>query len=333
MRHHLAQLRRRAGAAVVDGFFRGASRLGRLHPESAPAKHGLEVVRDVAYGTPSEPARVLDVYRPHDSAEPHPHLRPAVLYVHGGGFRILSKDTHWVMALAYARRGYVVFNVDYRLAPAHRFPAALEDVCAAYAWVVHNAARYGADAEQLVLAGESAGANLVAALTVAACYERPEPHARVVFDTGVVPRAVLPACGLFQVSDAARFRRRKPRLPRFIADRLEEVADAYLGPRPFGSGQPGELDLADPLVVFSRGVPPARPLPPFFLPVGTADPILDDTRRLAVALRALHVEVDERYYAGEFHAFHAFVFRPNARLHWRDTYAFLDRVLQSPAPA
>ncbi len=327
----LQQLRRRAGAVVVDGFFRGTSYLGSLHPRASPERHDVDVLHDLPYGDASHPARVLDVYRPRGGANPRTGLRPALLYVHGGGFRILSKDTHWVMALAYARRGYVVFNVDYRLAPTHRFPAAVEDVCAAYAWVVANAATYGADPSQLVLAGESAGANLVASLTVAACYERPEPHARVVFDTGVVPRAVLPACGIFQVTDAQRFTRRKRRLPRVIADRLEEVAEAYLGAGRHHAHVEGTHDLADPLVFFERGSPPARPLPPFFLPVGTADPILDDTRRLAAALRKLGVEVDERYYEGEIHAFHAFVFRPQARLHWNDTYAFLDRVLAAPA--
>lgn len=323
MKSRFRKLRRSAGAAAADGFFRGASRLGRLHPQAEPAKHGIEVERNVPYGDASHPVRVLDVYRPQASAE----LRPAVLYVHGGGFRILSKDTHWIMALAYARRGYVVFNVDYRLAPTHRFPAAVEDVCAAYAWVVANAARFGADSGQLVLAGESAGANLVASLTIAACYARPEPHARAVFDTGIVPVAVLPACGMHQVTDARRFTRRKRGLSRFIADRLEEVAEAYLGAGRGRAHVEGEHDLADPVVFFERGLPPARPLPPFFLPVGTADPILDDTRRLARALRTLGVDVDERYYDGEIHAFHAFVFRAKARLHWADTYAFLDRVL------
>jgi acetyl esterase len=326
MQTRLQQLRRRAGATLVDGFFRGASKLGSLHPQAAPEKHDLEVVRDVAYGDASHPTRVLDVYRPRGGANPRTGLRPAVLYVHGGGFRILSKDTHWVMALAYARRGYVVFNVDYRLAPAHRFPAAVEDVCAAYAWVVRHASRYGADASELILAGESAGANLVTALTVAACYERPEPHARTVFETGVVPRAVLPACGIFQVTDAERFGRRKPSLPRVIADRLEEVAEAYLGAPHGGSHVEGKHDLADPVVFLERALPPARPLPPFFLPVGTKDPILDDTRRLAAALRKLGVDVDERYYEGEVHAFHAFVFRPKAQLQWSDAYAFLERV-------
>ena len=50
-----------------------------------------------------------------------------MLYVHGGGFRILSKDTHWIMGLAFARRGFLVFNIGYRLAPKHPFPAAIAD--------------------------------------------------------------------------------------------------------------------------------------------------------------------------------------------------------------
>jgi acetyl esterase/lipase len=131
-----ARLRRRVGAAVVDGFFRGVSRAGQLHPAARPERHRVEVLRDISYAPSNLAEHRLDIYRPTDRTGP----LPIVLYVHGGGFRILSKDTHWLMALAFARRGYVVFNVGYRLAPEHPFPAAVEDVCAAYAWVVQNGA-------------------------------------------------------------------------------------------------------------------------------------------------------------------------------------------------
>jgi acetyl esterase len=244
-----------------------------------------------------------------------------VLYVHGGGFRILSKDTHWPMGLAFASRGFVVFNINYRLAPRHRFPAAVEDCCAAFAWLTRNAAAWGGDPSRIVLAGESAGANLVTSLAVAASWSRPEPWARAVWDTGVSPRAVLPACGLLQVTDAGRFRRRKPGLPTFINDRILEVAGAYL-PRDAG---PDALEMADPLCIIERAGPTGRPLPPFFVPVGTADPILDDTRRLAAALDRRGVPCEARYYDGEVHAFHAFVFRRAARRCWSDAFAFLAR--------
>lgn len=314
------QIRRRAGAAVVDGFFRTASALGRLHPRAKPSAHGVEVRRDVSYGPLA--AHRLDVWKRHDLVAP----APAVLYVHGGGFRILSKETHWIMALAYARRGYVVFNIDYRLAPTDPFPAAVEDVCAAYTWLAAHAREYGADPSRLVLAGESAGANLVTAATLTTCWRRDEPAARAVFDTGLVPKAVVAACGMHQVTDPGRFSRRKRKLPRVVADRIDEVTHAYVGHAAV-AGDP-RLDLADPLVFLERKSAPTRALPAFFIPCGTGDPLLDDTRRLGAALRALGATAEDRYYGGELHAFHALVFRRNARLCWADTFRFLDEHLR-----
>jgi acetyl esterase len=315
------KLRQRAGAFVVDGMFQTLARVGRFHPNAKPSRHNVEVVRDVPYLGSDLPEHRLDIYRPTKAPGPW----PVVLYVHGGGFRILSKDTHWVMALAYARRGYLVFNISYRLAPRHPYPAGLKDACAAYAWVARHAAAHGGDLSRFMVAGESAGANLATALTIAACYERAEPHARQVFETGLVPKITLPACGIFQVSDTARFGRRK-RLPSWLMDRMHEIEAAYL--RGHENPADGVLDLADPVVFLERGLAPARPLPPFFVGVGTKDPILDDTRRLAAALEKLNVPVEARYYPGEVHAFHAMVFRKRAREHWGHTYAFIDRWLQ-----
>jgi acetyl esterase len=313
---------RRAGGKVVEGFFRGMAGLGQLHPRARPAKHGVELIRDVPYQATGSGDHLLDVYRP-IGASPDAPL-PALLYIHGGGFHILSKDTHWVMGIALARARFVVFSVNYRLAPTHRFPAAVEDVCEAYRWVTEHGAEYGADVSQLVVAGESAGGNLAAAVTLAACFEREEPWARRVFETGVVPKAVMPACAILQVTDTQRFQRRRPDMPRFVAERIEDVMLAYLGSRDIVPGSRAELDFCDPLLVFERQDAPARPIPPFFVPCGTADPLLDDSRRLASALRAMSVVVDEKYYPGEVHAFHAFVFRPQAKKCWNDTYAFLD---------
>lgn len=308
-------LRRQFGALLVDGFFTGTARAGKWVPLADPARHGVEVTRDVPYLDTGLPEHRLDIYRPAGARGP----LPVVLYVHGGGFRILSKDSHWLFGLLFARRGYLVFNISYRLAPAHPYPAAHQDAFAAYQWVAQHAAEHGGDLSRLVLAGESAGGNLVTSLAVASAFERPEPWARAVFDTGVVAKAVVPACGILQVSAPERFQKpNQGRFRRFIQDRLDEVSDAYLG------AQEG-CELADPLCILEGAGPPRRPLPPFFAPCGTWDVLIDDTRRLEAALTRLGAHCETAYYPRGLHAFHAMVFRAQARKCWRDTFDFLER--------
>ncbi len=314
----VASFRRRLGSMLVEKAFHGASAAGRLHPLARPERHRVEVLRDIPYRREGGREHKLDIYRPTDRKGP----LPVVLYVHGGGFRILSKETHWVMALAFARRGYLVFTIDYRLAPQNPYPAALEDAAAAYAWTVENAERYGGDRARIFLAGESAGANIITSLAIASSYARPEPWARAVFDLDARPRAVLAACGLLQVSDPARFLRRKAALGAFINDRISEVSSSYIGGA--DPSAPGSLELADPLLVLERGLPPDRPLSPFFVTIGTKDPVLDDSRRLKAALDRLETPCEIRFYEGEVHAFHAFVWRKNAQQCWRDTFTFLE---------
>jgi len=312
----LGRVRSRAGRIVTDAVWATLARTRHL-PRAQPARHGVERIPDVPYLDTARAHHTLDVYRPIRRQGP----LPVVLYVHGGGFRILSKDTHWLMAIAFARRGYLVFNINYRLAPEHPFPAAAEDACAALAWVMENAARYGGDPARLVLAGESAGANLVTSLAVATSWQRPEPWARRVWELGARPCAVLPACGILQVTDVDRLARRRP-MSSFLQDRLHEVERSYLpATHPHGAAR----DLADPLVWLERADPPARPLPPFFAGVGTADVLLDDTRRLKAALDRLGAPCEVKYYPGEIHAFHALVWRAQAKAFWRDTFAFLER--------
>ncbi len=306
---------------LLDNFWLGLAHAGRLHPRARPERHGVEVLRDLRYA-PGGREHLLDVYRPKSLRGSE--ARPALLYLHGGGFRILSKDTHWVMGLAFARMGHVVFNASYRLAPAHPYPAALDDAAAALAWIVAHGAEHGADPRRLVLAGESAGANLALALTVAACYPREEPAARAVRALDVVPRAVLPICGVLQVSDLDRLARRRlaPRraLPPWVRGHLATTESAYLG----RVSAPDEAHgLADPLLVLEGGAP-ERPLPPCFAAVGTCDPLLDDTRRLKAALDRLGVLCEVRYYPGELHAFHAFVWREAARRCWGEMRTFLE---------
>jgi acetyl esterase len=307
------RLRAQLTGLVARGFFEGLSAAGKLHPLSSPEAHNIEVIRDVRYTPSGHPDHRLDIYRRRDLSEP----LPIVLYVHGGGFHLLSKDTHWLMALLFARAGYLVFNISYRLAPDHPFPAAHEDACAALVWLSRNAEAFGGDLDRLVVAGESAGANLAASLSIAACYERPEPYARRVWETGVVPKVAVLGCGILQVSDPGRFTRRR-RLPWWLQMTIDDICHGYLGP-----DCDDEATLADPLLVLEQAERPSRTFPAIYAFVGTKDPILDDTRRLAQVLSRLEVAHQVRYYPGELHAFHALLFRQVARSCWEDKLSFL----------
>lgn len=320
-RGRLLAARQRAGAFAVEALLEGLSRGARLHPEMQRALGDVEVEHDLRYREGGDEAHRLDVYRPKGATG----KLPVVLHVHGGGFRILSKDTHWMMGLGFARPrpeggGLLVVNVNYRLAPKHPFPAALEDVCAAWAWTLDRVADFGGDPERIALAGESAGANLVTALTVATCFRRGEPFARATFDRGAVPRAAMPFCGLLQVSDIARFTAGTESV--LVRDRMQAVSQGYLG-RASGA----EAALADPLVLLEGSDLPERSLPPFFAACGGADPIVDDTRRLADALRRRGVPVDAPEYAGEPHAFHALLWRTQAQRCWDDALCWVRGVL------
>lgn len=102
------------------------------------------------------------VYTPEPQAP-----RPALLYFHGGGWVVCGLDTHDVVCSALAHRaGAVVIAVDYRLAPEHKFPAAVIDCYAATLWVAANAERLGADPKRISVGGDSAGGNLAAVVSL-----------------------------------------------------------------------------------------------------------------------------------------------------------------------
>jgi acetyl esterase/lipase len=133
-------------------------------PAAAGARGGADPVptrveRDVVYRTVNGRDLALDVYRPDDGA-----LHPALLEIHGGGWTGGTKEGDGQLARDLAQQGFVVFVVEYRLAPADPYPAAVEDVQAALAWVRANAREHGADAEAVGAIGGSAGGHLVALL-------------------------------------------------------------------------------------------------------------------------------------------------------------------------
>ncbi len=100
----------------------------------------------------------MDIVRPSLASDAP---RPAVLLVHGGGFRAGNRQSYLPMAIKLAERGYVAATVTYRLAPRNQFPAPVHDVKAAVRFLRANAAKYGIDPEHIAAMGGSAGGHLV----------------------------------------------------------------------------------------------------------------------------------------------------------------------------
>ncbi len=120
-------------------------------------------VEDRTIPGPAGPISVR-VYRPDREG-----ALPALAYFHGGGWVVGDLDTHDVPCRALANRsGCAVVSVDYRLAPDHPFPAAVEDAWAATTWLACNGGELGADPSRLAVGGDSAGGNLAAAVAIRA---------------------------------------------------------------------------------------------------------------------------------------------------------------------
>jgi acetyl esterase len=126
----------------------------------AGAADSVRITSDVAYRTVDGEQLALDVYRPATKGKD----RPAVVIIHGGGWSAGDKQWFATQGNALAQRGFVAFSVNYRLVPRHPYPAAVDDVEAAVAWVRKHAKEYGVDPERIGALGGSAGAHLTGLL-------------------------------------------------------------------------------------------------------------------------------------------------------------------------
>lgn len=249
---------------------------------------GVEVTNRSAPGPAGDIA--IRVYRPagasttgNGTGNGTSAVRPLVLYFHGGGFVFGSLEIgDWLCGSVAARVGAVVVSVNYRLAPTHRFPAAVEDCYAVLAWAAGSAGEPAA-AGPIGVLGESAGANL-AAVTCLVARERGGPaisHQALIYP-------------VTDMTDSVPAKARATRTTPFLsADEMLAYKRLYLGP----DGDPAH-PWASPLLA-----PDHSGLPPALVQVAEHDPLREDGLRYAAALRAAGVPVRLTEYVGMTHGF------------------------------
>jgi acetyl esterase len=207
---------------------------------------------------------------------------PAMLYIHGGGWVLFSIDTHDRLMREYAARaGIAVIGVDYRLAPEHRFPAALEDCATVFAWMREHSDSLGLDATRLMVGGDSAGANLSAAL----CLKLRDAGAPL-------PTAMLLNYGAYSPDHTPSYARFGSGEYLLASDEMDDFWHAYVG-TPELLAQP----LVAPLGADLHGLPSA------FIAIAECDILADGNIAFGVRLAEAGVQVLSRTYHGAVHSF------------------------------
>jgi acetyl esterase len=256
--------------SAEDGI--GAARQ-RLRGLKRRALHPGLRVEDRAIDGPAGPLDLRIYWPPSDSGPDT--IPPVLVFFHGGGFVMGDLDTHDGTCRQHAvGAGAVVVSVDYRLAPEHPYPAAVEDAWAATVWVAEHGKEIGADTTRLVLAGDSAGGTIAAVIAQRA---RDGGAPQIAFQLLWYPST------LWDIS-----------LPSFAENATAPILDtAAIGA--FSRWYAGEVDLSNP----PPGMAPGRArnlagLAPAYIGVAGHDPLRDDGIRYGELLSAAGVAVEVR---------------------------------------
>ncbi|PXW27448.1 alpha/beta hydrolase [Paraburkholderia caballeronis] len=211
---------------------------------------------------------------------------PALVYFHGGGFTVGSVETHDALCRMYARDAHcAVLSVDYRLAPAHRFPTAVEDAFDAWRWLHDHAAEHAIDAARIAVGGDSAGGTLA---TVCAVLAR---------DAGIAPvlqLLIYPGAGGHQQTASHR---RLAEGYLLSAKTIQWFFSQYL--RTDADRDDWRFAPLDG----TRGAPDFAGVAPAWIAVAEYDPLVDEGIAYADKLRAAGNRVTLVEYPGMVHEF------------------------------
>ena len=221
--------------------------------------------------------------------EDAPAAAPALIYLHGGGWRLFSIDTHDRLMREYADRArIVVVGVDYALAPEAPHPKALRQVIDVFGWLQTHAAEFALDGARLALGGDSAGGNLALAAAIALGLSRHAPPPRaLVLNYGTFSReATSDSHRLF---DGPGFSLGSAEMQSFWRDYLGNRVDE-------AGGDPSAEPLRSPIADL-------RALPPAYLAIAQCDVLRDDSIAMAARMAEAGVDVTSVIYPGTVHSF------------------------------
>jgi acetyl esterase len=244
----------------------------------APA---IALEREITIETPAAELRAL-VFAP----EAEPHGLPVILHLHGGGFVFMLPDSFaktWKETAIAANA--IVVSLDYRLAPEHPYPAALDDCVAVYRWLRAHAAELGGDPQRVAIAGESAGGGLAASTVV-----------RLLAEGDDAPAALVVASAWLDLrNNSPSFEALGPDDPFIDSATMAYWRGSY-------ASRPEQWD--DPLL--SPVLADVSAFPPTCVVVAGIDPLHDDGVALAERMREAGREVELHDYPGMPHIFWCF---------------------------
>ncbi|MBD0861740.1 alpha/beta hydrolase [Gordonia sp. zg691] len=222
----------------------------------------------------------LRIYRPHRAPTVD---APALLWYHGGGMIMGTLDSFDRLARDVAdATGAVLINVDYRLAPEHRYPVGNDDAYAALEWAHRMAGELGVDPQRIAVGGDSAGGGLAASTALRSRnMNGPRIAQQVLFYPGLARRGDTPSMREFGDSVF------------LTAEDIDWMKNLYLGDDPVRDDEYGTPALAETLA----GLPPA------IIAVGHADPLRDDVEAYGDRMRDAGVHVAQIRYPGVGHGF------------------------------
>jgi acetyl esterase len=207
-----------------------------------------------------------------NGAGPH----PVVIYLHGGGWSFGSPASFRELGMQFAAAGHLTINLEYRLAPEHPFPAALEDTAFAIGWATANARRWSGDGRRIAIGGDSSGANLAIGALVSIA---PELRSLV--------RAAVLLYGVYDLRATAARTRGLPGLQQQLSSYISGSEDLFDDPR------------ANPPKAVAPGLLP----PCFVIGAGTDTWCLSDSLTLAQALSAAESPYELHVMEGMPHGF------------------------------